>query len=105
MKEQIFLQASRFSALINGTDVNLPNKNLTEASLSAKIANALSITFGILGAISVLVITLAGIQYIMSGGDPQKTAKAKDTIMYAVIGLAVSILAFTIVSFVIGRIG
>ena len=39
-----------------------------------------------------------------SAGDPGKTKKAKDTILYAVIGLIICVLAFAIVNFVIGGI-
>lgn len=93
----------QFAQLIDGGNIELPNKNITDTSLQNTIGNVLSIVFGVLGAISVLVITIAGLQYILSGGDPQKTAKAKDTILYAVIGLAVAVLAFSIVRFVLER--
>lgn len=60
--------------------------------------------FVTMGAISILIIVIAGFQYVVSGGDPQKTSRAKDTILYAVIGLVVAISAFTIVTFVLGRV-
>lgn len=63
------------------------------------------IVFALLGATSVLIITIAGFKYVLSQGDPQAVAKAKNTILYAVIGLIVALSGFTIVSFVIGRVG
>ncbi|MEI7683328.1 MAG: pilin [Candidatus Saccharibacteria bacterium] len=68
------------------------------------IATILKLVFGLAGAISVFVITLAGFQYVLSQGDPQKVAKAKDTIIYAVIGLVVCIVGYALVAFIIGRI-
>lgn len=64
----------------------------------------LRFVFGIAGAICLIVITVAGLSYVISSGDPQRTAKAKDAILYAVIGLVISVLAFTIVNYVLVRI-
>ena len=62
------------------------------------------LVFGIMGAVALLVITIAGFKYVLSQGNPQETAKAKNTILYALIGLVVAILAFNIVKFVVGRV-
>ena len=58
-----------------------------------------------LGAISVVMIILGGIKYTTSMGDAKNVESAKNTIMYAVIGLVVAVLAFAIVNFVIGKLG
>lgn len=62
----------------------------------------LTIIFTTTGAISLLILTIAGFKYILSRGSPQEVAKAKNAIVYAIIGLIVSISAGTIVRFVIG---
>ncbi len=103
MMNYIYFGISRFAQLINDPGVELPNKDITEASLSTTIANVLTVVFGTLGAISVLIIVIAGFQYILSSGDPAKTAKAKNTILYAVIGLVVAVSAGAIVNFVLRR--
>ena len=46
-----------------------------------------------------------GIKYTTSAGDTNKVTSAKNTIIYAVIGLIISIMAYAIVNFVIGQIG
>lgn len=56
----------------------------------------------ILGAIAVIMIVVGGIRYTTSNGDAAKTKGAKDTIMYAIVGVVVAISAFAIVNFVIG---
>lgn len=53
------------------------------------------------GAICVIMILWGGLQYTMSTGDPGKATKAKNTIVYAVIGLVIMILAGAIVNFAI----
>lgn len=68
------------------------------------IQKILQVVFVLAGAIAVIIVAIAGMNYVLSSGDPQKTAKAKDTILYAVIGLAISILSFSIVTFVIGKL-
>ena len=57
----------------------------------------------VLGIVAVLVIVLGGVTYA-SQGDPGKTKKAKDTILYGILGLALSLLAYGIVAFVQGSI-
>ena len=50
--------------------------------------------------ISVVMLIVGGIKYATSAGDSNKVTSAKNTIMYAIIGLAVAVLAFAIVGFV-----
>jgi len=56
----------------------------------------------VLGAVSVIVIVIAGVYYTTSGGDPALVKRAKDTLLYAVIGLIVAAMAYAIVNFVVG---
>ena len=58
----------------------------------------------IIGIISVIMILVGALRYVLSAGNPQSTKEAKDTILYAVIGLIVAILSFAIVNFVITSI-
>ena len=57
------------------------------------------------GIISVIMLIWGGLRYILSGGDSKKVTDAKNTILYAIIGLIVSILSYAIVQFVISAIG
>ena len=58
----------------------------------------------IVGMIAVVMIILGGVNYATSQGDPGKVKKGKDTILYGIIGLVISILAFAIVNFVLGAL-
>lgn len=71
---------------------------------SARLQTALSTFFVILGAVCLLVITVAGFRYVVSHGDSRLIAQSKNAILYAVVGLVVSVTAFGIVNFVIGRL-
>jgi uncharacterized membrane protein YidH (DUF202 family) len=63
----------------------------------------LSIVFGIAGALAFLMVTIAGFMMVISAGEPQKVAKARQTIVYSVVGLVICIMAFSIVQFVVGK--
>ncbi len=65
------------------------------------LQNVFNSVYGVAGVVAVVIIVFGGIQYITSQGESGKVAKAKNTIMYAVIGLIIIILAAAITSFVI----
>ena len=55
----------------------------------------------IVGVIAVIMLIIGGIRYVISGGDAKKVTDAKNTVLYAIIGLIIAFLAFAIVNFVI----
>lgn len=55
----------------------------------------------IVGVVAVIMLIIGGIKYIISGGDAKKVTDAKNTILYAIIGLVIAFLAYAIVNFVI----
>lgn len=75
----------------------LPKNNLGNSDLQ----NVLSIVFGVAAVIAVLMIVIAGFRFIVGQGNPEETSKAKNTILYAIIGLFVSLSAQAIVAFVL----
>ena len=77
----------------------------TPAANSNTLATILSIVFSIVGALALLMIVISGLRYILAGGDAQKTAGAKQGIVYALVGLAIALLAQAIVVFVVRRVG
>ncbi len=58
----------------------------------------------IVGIIAVIMLIIGGIKYVLSGGDSKKVTDAKNTVLYAIIGLIISFLAFAIVNFVISAL-
>lgn len=56
----------------------------------------------IIGAIAVIMIVIGGLRYVISGGDSSQITAAKNTILYAIVGIIVAILAYAAVNFVIG---
>ena len=72
--------------------------------LSGSITNIINAIVVSLGIVAVIIIIIGGITYMTSQGDAGKVKKAKDTILYGVIGLIIVVLAFAITNFVIGAI-
>ena len=58
----------------------------------------------IVGLISVIMLVYGGLRYILSGGDSKKVTDAKNTVLYAIIGLIISLLAYAIVRFVLNSV-
>lgn len=68
------------------------------------INNAINVLLFIVGAASVIMLIIGGIRYIMSQGDQTAVAGAKNTILYAIIGIIVALLAYAAVQFVFDTI-
>ena len=69
--------------------------------LDKTVIGIINAVIGVLGLVAVVVVIIGGVQYMTSSGDAGKVKKAKDTILYGIIGLVICILAFAIVNFVI----
>lgn len=67
----------------------------------SELQQILQIVFAIISVLAVLMIMIAGLRFITAQGNPQEVAKARNTIVYALIGLAVALTAEGIVSFVL----
>jgi len=89
---------------------NLPGAptpaNPTPNSLTsvAALQTILGVVFGIIGALALLIITVSGLRYITSAGDPEKTTRARNGIIYALVGLILAISAEAIVAFGVKRL-
>ena len=94
MKELLYLTASKIEP------GNLPQTSTGEA----KVDIILRVVLGIIGGLALLMLVVSGFRYILSAGDPEKIAKAKNGIIYALVGLAIAIIAQAIVAFVVNRL-
>ncbi len=68
------------------------------------ITNTVRIISFMVGVAAVFMVILGGLKYVTSNGDSNSTASAKNTILYAVIGIIVFLLSQAIVIFVISKI-
>ena len=86
-----FVSGSKPSGAVNG-------------DLMDMIKNIINIVLGVVGIVAVVMMIMGGISFITSQGDAGKVTKARNTILYGVVGLIVALLAFAIVDFVLTNI-
>lgn len=88
-------------SLRDGAGDAKPDGAATEINVVFKnVANTLIF---IVGAVAVIMLIVGGLRYVLSGGNKEAVEGAKNTILYAIIGIIVAILAFAAVQFVIGQ--
>ncbi len=96
-------------SLCGGTDLTLAKDggNCTNPDAELKVNNtitlALNVFSAIVGIIAVVMIIVGGVKYITSQGESANITSAKNTILYALVGLVVVALAQVIVRFVLTR--
>ncbi|QQS20209.1 TrbC/VirB2 family protein [Candidatus Saccharibacteria bacterium] len=71
--------------------------------IDSVVSTVITIFTAVIGIVAVIMIIVAGFKYITSGGDSSKLTSAKNTLVYALIGLVIVALAQGIVKFVLNR--
>ena len=95
-------------SLSASTGVNCAKGADTPGSLFGKgsiFTTIVNVLLFVIGAIAVIMLIIGGIRYTTSAGDSGNVTAAKNTIMYAIIGLVIAFLAFAVVNFVLGSLG
>ncbi len=92
------------SASISVGGNSYPTGLPTASANNSTLQPILQIVFGVIGALALLFIVIAALQFITSGGDPQNVAKARQTILYAAIGLIVAVMAEVLVTYVLHNV-
>ena len=87
--------------LSNSTTSNCGSGAAT--SLTNRIKTFINIFSIIIGIVAVVMIIVSGLRYVTSGGDANSIGSAKNTLIYAVVGLIVAALAQVIVRFVLDK--
>lgn len=87
---------------------NCETGGITDAQAQERINNIIQTVINIfsivVGVVSVIMIILGGLKYVTSGGDSSNVTGAKNTILYAIIGLVIVSLSQFIVRFVLSRL-
>ena len=91
--------------ILNGLNsVNTGNGPTNLTGTGGGFTTIVNVLLFIIGAVSVIMLIYGGIRYTTSGGNANSVTAAKNTIMYAIIGLIIAIFAFAIVNFVVGEL-
>ncbi len=102
-----FIPAFAQGGLISPTDQpgRLAEATGGQDSLRQLVLTFLNFFLGFLGLISVIMIIYGGVLYVTAAGEQEKVDKGKKIIMYAIVGIVIILLAFAIVSTVLGGLG
>ena len=87
-----------FANVLNKSQVNIPEPNANADT----IKHALTVLYEIVGALAFLLILIAALRYVVNSTDPNKISESKRMIAYTLVGVAVIVLAATIVGYVLG---
>lgn len=84
---------------ITANQIGVPTST---ATVGDGLANIVKILMSIIGMLAIVFILVSGIQMAASAGNPKRFAQARETLIYAIVGLAVAIGAYAIVTFLTG---
>jgi cytochrome bd-type quinol oxidase subunit 2 len=111
MAVPVFAQSSIQSGLCTGANLQFtdnPTDSCTSTDATAKINNLIhsivNLLSAIVGIVAVIMIIVGGLRYITSGGNDTSVTSAKNTILYAIIGLIIVALAQLLVRFTLNKI-
>lgn len=101
LSQQIYTLVAQNNPLGDAGDLNIPDVKADATTIETVV----NILFYLAGALSIIFIIIGGLMYIFSAGNPDTAKKARTTIIYALVGLAVTVLAYLIVTVVLGLVG
>ncbi len=93
-----------YASLYGNLDLFGLYSGLPTADPRTLISHLIQLGLSFVALIFLLLILLAGLQWMLAGGDEEKVAKAKQTLLNAIIGVVIIIFSYSIVNFVIGSI-
>ena len=99
----VYAQNAVQDGINSAKGTGVPEANLTEGDDSI-FKTVVNIMLFVIGALSVIMLIWGGIRYATSAGNSAAVTSAKNTIMYALIGLIVAFLAFAVVNWVLSAI-
>lgn len=109
-QKSIFLTASAFGRAREGLDKIGrqtgfgPTKTTGDVGLYDKIASIINVALGLVGIAAAIYILYSGFRWMRAGGNDQEIKAAKDGLKNAIIGLAIVLLAYVVVNFVITNV-
>lgn len=94
-------QGIGLTAGTNSNDCKDPSGSPDVNSTIRTVINLLSLVVGV---VAVIMVIVGGLKYILSSGDSNSINSAKNTVLFALVGLAIVALAQVIVRFVVNRV-
>jgi hypothetical protein len=89
------------SQIQTGIKAATPDGQSNTTDIQQIVRNVVNVLLWVVGIASVIMLIVGGIRYVVSAGDQNAVQGAKNTILYAIVGLVVAFLAFALINFVI----
>ena len=105
MARSLSLLAQGFTGIVSAVIDTSHLPNTKSSPNNGTVTTILNIVFAMSASIAVLIIVIGGFRYILARGDPSAVAGARNTVLYALVGLIVVMAAYSIVVFVVKGIG
>ncbi|MEK9147255.1 MAG: hypothetical protein AAB639_03595 [Patescibacteria group bacterium] len=101
IKDAFAAECNGFLDCLRGVNVEKLKPEFTETNLIAQlVTQILPIILTIAGFVTVIVIIISGIQFVLSSGNPEAAAAAKNRLVYAIVGFIIIVLAFGVLQIV-----
>ena len=100
----VFAQSSQEQACIGAGGTWTGDACEGEGDLASVFATVANILLFLIGAVAVVMLIVGGFRYVVSAGDSNAIESAKNTILYAIIGIVVAFLAWAAVDFLVDRL-
>lgn len=95
--------ANSQQAACNGISLGSQGCSSGTSAFGNLLKTVINVLSFIAGVAAIIMIIVGGFNYITSGGEASKTASARNTIIYALVGLVLVVLAQVLVHFVLNR--
>jgi cytochrome bd-type quinol oxidase subunit 2 len=95
---------SAFAQIGDGLDATKGAADTGATDINSIVQRVINVLLFVVGAASVIMLIIGGIRYVVSAGDQQAVTNAKNTILYAIVGIVVAVLAYAAVRFVFGTL-
>lgn len=92
------MKIKNFAQAIPSDQINIPRASDTA------VQTGLSIVTGIIAAVALLMVVISALRMVLARGNPDDFTKARNSVIYSVVGLVIALTAFTIVTFVVENI-
>lgn len=105
----LFYRVAQLTNCVDGVGDRSPSSTKCTTTLpqvtadSGALEIALRLVFGTVTAVAVVIIVIQGIKFVLSRGEPEKSAQARKGVIYAAVGLVIIFMADVIVAFILGR--
>lgn len=95
-----FAGSSAANTILGGAD-KTGQGGAGAVTVESSIETVTNVLLFLIGVVAVIMLIIGGIRYTTSNGDSSRVKAAKDTILYAIVGLIVAIMAYAIVRWVV----